>query len=132
MLSAIDNLFRSPSTVYPRVYILVLNHFSRSVHLFSFPLSSQHFFPPGTVDPNRPIDDRNKEKQNVNYASVAIGVVVAVVVLLIVLILFTKRKSIKKCFKPEKQNKNKPEVEEVKANGENEKLAQMQQEHELA
>lgn len=79
------------------------------------------------VDPNRPIDDRNKEKQNVNYASVAIGVVVAVVVLLIVLIVFTKRKSIQKCLKPEKQ-KNKPEVEEVKANGENEKLAQMQQE----
>jgi len=78
------------------------------------------------VDPNDIRDILNEEKQNVNYASVAIAVVVVVVVVLLLLILFAKRKSIISCLKPEKQNEQQ-KVEEVKANGENEKLQQQQQ-----
>lgn len=84
------------------------------------------------VDPNARRDIVNVEKQNVNYATVAISVVVVVVVFLILIILVAKRKSIQKCCKPEKQKKEQHDVEEVKTNGENEKLAHVQQqEHEM-
>ena len=88
------------------------------------------FFYPSTpaVDPNERNERMNLEKQNVNYATVAIAVVVVVFVLLLALILFAKRKSIKSCLKPEKpRNKDQIAVETIKANGENEKLAQQQQ-----
>jgi len=81
------------------------------------------------VDPNERTATLNLEKQNVNYATVAIAVVVVVFVLLLALILFAKRKSIKACVKPQKPRKNLEPiaVEAIKANGENEKLAQQQQ-----
>ena len=79
------------------------------------------------MDPHELEKQRNLEKQNVNYATVAIAIVVVVVVILVGAILFAKRKSIKSCLFGKQRSKEELEVEAVKSNGENEKLAQQQQ-----